>query len=285
MEEEFEFDEEKQNSSIFRKIFFLLILIILLLIIYARFFGTTGLIIKDYNVSNENMNESFNGFKIVHFSDLHYGRTINKKELNNVVKKINLLKPDIVIFTGDLINKDVSIKDSELLNIINELSKINSIYGKYYVTGDHDTKNNDYEKIMNDSGFTNINDNYKIITNKNNDSILISGINYKSTGDYLEELFKNNLPSYKIMIMHTPDTFDNIKKYNFNLVLAGHSLNGQINLPFIGAVYSPKEARNYYKEYYKIDNTDFYISSGIGTNSFNYRLLNRPSINIYRLKN
>ena len=83
--------------------------------------------------------------------------------------------------------------------------------------------------------------------------------------------------------MHKPDTFDDIKQYNFNLVLAGHSHNGQIRLPIYGAILTPKGAKKYYKPHYKIDNTDMYISSGIGNTVIDYRLFNRPSFNIYRL--
>ena len=112
---------------------------------------------------------------------------------------------------------------------------------------------------------------------------MLSGTNYNSDLNYLNDLFTKELPSYKINIMHTPDTFDDIKNYNFNLVLAGHSHNGQVDLPFYGAIYTPKGAKKYYKPYYKIDNTDLYISSGIGTSNYNFRLFNRPSFNLYRL--
>ena len=74
-----------------------------------------------------------------------------------------------------------------------------------------------------------------------------------------------------------------IKKYNYDLVLAGHSHNGQIALPVYGAVFTPENAKEYYKPYYKIDNTLFYISSGVGTTKFDYRFLNKPSFNLYRI--
>ena len=85
--------------------------------------------------------------------------------------------------------------------------------------------------------------------------------------------------------MHEPDFIDEIDYRKFDLVLAGHSHNGQVRLPFIGALVKPNYAKKYYDEYYKIKNTDLYISSGIGVSEVNFRLFNRPSFNLYRLTN
>lgn len=276
-------DDIINHSGLFRKICFILLLICILLVIYARYIGTTGLIIKEYPIKNEKLPESFSGLKIAHFSDFHYGRTTDMSDLKNLVKEINLTKPDIVVFTGDFIDEDTKISDEEVNNIIAILSGINSVYGNYYVSGNHDIKFDRYEEMFNNSNFNNLNDKYEIILSKNGESIMISGINYKSDLNYLEELFKNELPEFKINIMHAPDTYDSISVYNYNLVLTGHSHNGQINIPFYGAIYTPSGAKKYYRPYYKLDNTDMYISSGIGTSKYNYRLFNRPSFNLYRL--
>ena len=90
---------------------------------------------------------------------------------------------------------------------------------------------------------------------------------------------------YKILITHEPDTYEKIKDKNIDLFLAGHSLNGQVRLPFIGSIYTPTGAKKYYDSKYKIDNTEIYISNGLGTSKIPYRLNNRPSINLYRFYN
>ena len=54
-------------------------------------------------------------------------------------------------------------------------------------------------------------------------------------------------------------------------------------LPGIGALYTPNNSKKYYDEYYEINGTDLYISSGIGVSIINYRLFNKPSINFYRV--
>ncbi len=267
------------------------IVFILIIVFWARYISTSGLIIKEYKIVNSKIPSSFHGLKIVHFSDIHYGRTINEPELNCLVEKINLINPDIVLFTGDLIDRDTELNNENKEIIINKLSNIKALYGKYAISGNHDFVFNNYNEILKNSNFINLNNTYDIIYNKEQDSIFIGGLeseidgnpNIKSIGDFKEQ--QENISSYKILIMHTPDTFTKIKKYNFDLVLAGHSHNGQIRLPIIGALITPSGAKKYYKPYYKTNNTDFFISSGLGTSTINFRFFNKPSINFYRITN
>ncbi|MBO5183037.1 MAG: metallophosphoesterase [Bacilli bacterium] len=277
-------DEEKPKKRPLRKLFFYIILIIIITIIYSRYVGTSGLFIKEYSIESNKITEKFNGFKIAHFSDFHFGRTTSTSELKQLVDEINLTKPDIVIFTGDFIDKDVKITDKELSYIIDELSKINSTYGNYYVNGNHDLKYDKFYQMFESANFINLNNTYDVVYNTNNEAILLSGLSTNKDTVFLEEALKDDNYIYKINIMHYPDYISDIKKYNFDLVLAGHSHNGQVRIPFYGAIYTPNYAKKYYKEYYKVDNTDFYISSGIGTSMYNFRLFNRPSFNLYRLR-
>ena len=99
-----------------RKIIKLLVLLIIfsiLVILYARFIGTKGLVIKEYSIVNEKIPESFDRIKIVQFSDLYYGSTIFIEQLENVVNAINEWKPDIVFFTGDLIEEGYQVENEE----------------------------------------------------------------------------------------------------------------------------------------------------------------------------
>ena len=117
----------KEKKPFIKKfIIFLLILITIVssTLLYSRYIGTSGIFINEYKVVNKNLSNDFYGLKIVHISDLHYGRTINKKELNELVKKINLTKPDIVVLTGDLIDKDTNLTDKDIKIISDAFNKI-----------------------------------------------------------------------------------------------------------------------------------------------------------------
>ena len=265
------------------KIIFSIILILLVMFILLRFIGTSGLRIREYKIINNNLN-SFYGLKIVHFTDLHYGMNVNEKKLNNLVNMINKTKPDIVIFTGDLIDKNTKINDEISNTLVKNLSRIESTYGKFYVSGDHDKINSSYDLIMSNSKFKSLNKSYEIIYSKDNKSLFIAGVNVneKINQDTIEALNLNEY-DYKIFALHYPDNIDDILKYNFNLVIAGHSHNGQVRFPVVGAVIKQNNKKKYYDPHYKIDNTEVYISGGIGNSKINFRLFNTPSFNLYRL--
>lgn len=287
-------NEEKKKHPII-KFIIIFILIIAAILLYSRFIATKGLVTKEYKITSSSIQDNFHGFKIVHISDVHYGRTTDKKDLNNMVKEVNLLKPDIVVLTGDLIDRDTKLDDALKGEISEALSSINANVGKYAISGNHDSNFSEWESIISDSGFKNLNDTYELIYNDGYTPILLAGLssNLNNQVDITERYNKileysnneNIKELYKILLIHEPDYINNIDYSNFNLILAGHSHNGQVRLPFIGGIILPNGAKKYYKEHYKINNTDLYISSGIGTSGISFRLFNKPSINFYRLTN
>lgn len=273
------------------RFFLIIFLLITITIIYARYGGTSGLITKEYKIESSLIGEDFDGLKVVHFSDLHYLRVTNNDKLKEIVDEINLIKPDIVFFTGDLIDKDFTLTDKDKEGLINELSSIKTKYGKYAVLGNHDyVKNIEiFKDIYSNSNFNLLQNSYDIIYSSNNDKLFIGGVDNYSYNEAdinkVMEYFNDNSDiSYKIILVHEPDYIDNIlTSYNVNLVLAGHSHNGQINIPYIKNFFLPYGSRKYYENYYKVNDTDLYISSGIGESSVNFRLFNKPSINFYRI--
>lgn len=275
--------EIKENKS---HIFIYILLIIGLIIIYSRYIATTGIQIKEYSVINNKIPESFKGFKVVHFSDLKYGSTTDQKYLKKLVNKINELNPDIIIFTGDLIASNYKLTDNDKKDIIENLNKLDPKIDIYSIRGDNDI-NKTYNSIITQTKIIEINNLNKLIYYKGDTPIMLIGlddsINGNQSFDMAFNYEENNY--YKILITHEPDTYEKIKDKNIDLFLAGHSLNGQVRLPFIGSIYTPTGAKKYYDSKYKIDNTEIYISNGLGTSKIPYRLNNRPSINLYRFYN
>ena len=102
------------------KIIFSIIILLIIIYISVRFIGNIGLVVREYKITNKKL-ESFYGLKIAHFSDLHYGMSVNEKKLNIIVNKINMTKPDIVVFTGDLIDKNIKITDEIFELLVSKL--------------------------------------------------------------------------------------------------------------------------------------------------------------------
>lgn len=275
------------------KIFGILLILIVGTILYSRYIATSGLITNEIVINDNNIPTSFDGLKIVHFSDLHYTRIITKDRVNDLVKEINLINPDIVVFTGDLVDTDKTLTEDDKDFLVEALSNINSTYGKYAIYGNHDIANNSENiiDIYNKSNFKILDNDYDIIYSKNNDKIFIGGLN--SVSHELEDINKvmsyydsnDSSNTYNIILLHEPDYADNIvNSYdNINLILAGHSHGGQVRLPIIGALYTPQNGHKYVKGYYDLNGTSLYVTSGIGVSRYNFRLFNKPEINFYRL--
>lgn len=279
-------ENKKTKSKKIIKILFFIIFILIIILLYSRFIGTKGLKVKEYKIVNENFTDNFYGLKIVHITDLHYGNTTNKSDLKKIVDKVNLIKPDIIVFTGDLLDKELNNEELEEFKSI--LNNMKSNIKKYAVNGNHDEN---FSEILKETGFTDLNNNYDSLYNSNNSVILFSGINtnddindaIKNINNFLSDEQNTNNIIYKIMLMHEPDKILDFDYNNYDLILAGHSHNGQITIPFIGSLYKPNGSKKYYKDYYELEGTKLYISGGIGTSTLKLRLFNKPSINLYRL--
>lgn len=271
-----------------------IILGILGIIFYSRFIETSLFETKEYKISNVNLANDFSGLKIIHISDIHYGRITSTKMIKKIIKEVNLIKPDIIVITGDLIDKDATLTEKDISFLKDSLAKLESKYGKYSIYGNHDItySREKIEEIYKYSNFKLLVNDYDIIYGKRNEALFIGGLDSLLEGEQNIEKTMSYFNDhedilYKILLVHEPDSTDNIlEKYpNTNLILAGHSHNGQVRLPLIGAVYTPSGSKKYYDNYYKINETDLYISSGIGVSRINFRLFNKPSINFYRIYN
>ena len=278
-------------------ILFLFKLIFILFILIGGFYFlnkyifTSKIIVKENRIVNKKIPSSFNGVKIIHFSDLHYGTTIFMDDVNYLVELINERNPDLVVFTGDLIDKNYNLNNKEQENLIKLLSSVDASLGKYAVSGEED--NGTFQTIFNQSDFKILNNDYELIYNNSDSPILITGISsYLAKNSNIDNAFSYfstdtyNSNIYTISLFHEPDLLNDIKNtHSADLYLAGHSHNNSIRYPWGGSPYKIKGALDYNESYYKISNSSFYISSGIGTNGNRIRLFCLPSFNFFRLSN
>lgn len=283
--------QEKHFS--FLKLFFIIVLIIGLIIAYGFFIEPKLITVKEQKITINNWPNNFNGFKIVHISDIHYGRVFDDESFQKLIDSINEQKPDIVVLTGDLIDKDTKMTTNMANKISKLLNKINATTGKYAINGNNDLNFDEWINIVTEGGFKDLNNTYDTIYKDGYSNIFIAGAStvedklsindkLKTSIDYLNS-FEKDGPIYKILLLHEPDVIDDMSVNPFDLILAGHSHAGQVRLPFIGAIILPDGAKKYYDSHYKIENSDLYISNGLGVSNYNFRLFNTPSYNVYRL--
>ena len=271
IDEEFTNVDTRHSFKIIKNLF----IIFILLAIFVRFYGVSQIVTKEYSIISKEIPRGFDGMKIVQISDIHYGTTINESSLKKMVNKVNQLKPDIIVFTGDLVAKGINPTDKIKAEITVNLSKLKAPIGKYAIASNEDLESDSFYDLITNSGFTLLNNEAKLIYNNDDEPIELVGI---SNINNKIELTDN----YKIALIHKPDDFDNIKNDNYNIVMAGHNHGGIIRLPFLGGLINIEGAKKYHNDYYENDNTKLYVSSGLGTSNINFRIFNQPSINLYR---
>ena len=276
------------------KILILLILIGVATLAWARFVSTRGLVIKEYPIKTNKLDEDYDGFKIVQFTDVHYGSTVGLSEIKNIVKRINDQNPDVVVFTGDLFESGIEVSDDNIKELTNELNNIKADIQVFGIPGNHDYDNKHYWELFVE------NTNWKILTNtfefvysKSDKPIVFVGLDDYWVGDPVYKdayqwLNDNTKDYYTVLLLHEPDQVDHLNdftedtNYTFDIALAGHSHLGQVRVPYIGALWTPYGSKKYYDEHYVLDNKDLYISGGLGTSGLKLRFFNKPSINVYR---
>ena len=143
------------------KVIFIVIIVSISFFLYTTYISSKLITVKEERITDEKIPESFDGLKIIQLSDIHYGSTIFIDDIQKLVELINRRNPDLVVFTGDLINKDYKLKSKEQEKLINELKKIKSTIGKYAIFGEEDKEQ--FTTIMNQSNFTILNNSYEFI--------------------------------------------------------------------------------------------------------------------------
>lgn len=222
---------------------------------------------------------------IVFFSDTHFGKNYDEKNLERIVKRINRSAPDLVVFGGDFLDHYERDKDELDLDYIKtELSKIHSTYGKFAVWGNHDYGGGAgrvYKEVMEEGGFQVL----------ENESCMIGELNIKVFGydDYLlgstePDLYQIKSQQFNLIAAHEPVVADFIQNTGENLLLSGHTHGGQVGIKGIRERVVPKGSGDYVKGLYSqadigtMTPMQMYVTSGIGTAIYPLRFLNVPEI-------
>ncbi|ADL52433.1 metallophosphoesterase [Clostridium cellulovorans] len=255
-------------------IFSLLIIIILYIVFEIKFIKTNRLVIKTDKIDNGDY------IKIFQLSDYH-----NSKVNSQIISKIREERPDIVVITGDIIDK----RTKSYKNVYSLLRKIVEINKRvYFVNGNHEWKSGKLFEFL--EHLENIG--IKLLNNKM-DIVEVRGMKINLCGidcfpiycDFEEA--KNNLDSntYTILLSHKPQItrFEGVSK--IDLILSGHTHGGQIRLPFIRPFLKDKDgiSSRYDKGLFNIRNLKLYIDSGVGTTRFPIRLFVRGQISLITL--
>jgi predicted MPP superfamily phosphohydrolase len=291
------------KKSTINNVFCISTALYLLLLFYGTFITPNRIKINNVEITIHNLPVSFDNYTIVQISDVHLGsRPTDKKFYKNVVDIINNQKPDIVVFTGDMVNNFAS----EMVGFDTVFLRIKAKNGKFAVLGNHDygdytvwnssqAKSENLQQIK--KSFTNFGfrllNNESIILKNGLDSIGLIGVENYRKKDYnnysnLKKALKDiDNKSFKILLSHNPEHWEKeiLPQTNIDLTLSGHTHAAQMGVQLNRKVYSP--AVFLYKQYnglYEKENQKIYVSRGIGYIGLPMLIGLNPEITVIKLK-
>jgi hypothetical protein len=177
--------------------------------------------------------KALDGFRIVHFTDVHIGPILDRKFLRGLVEKANAMKPDLVVITGDLVDSSPGLIGPEVA----ELAKLKSRFGRFFVTGNHEYYSGaeDWIQYLAKMEIPTL-INQRVSIGDSGASFDLAGIPDKVGGRYshlhnpdLAATLKGRDPERELLLLaHRPGPIDDAAKHHVGLQLSGHTHGGQL---------------------------------------------------------
>ncbi len=260
--------------------------------------------VKRVKLAFDNLPETFNGLKIVHFSDVHSGSFMNKKAVEDGVQKIIDENGDIVIFSGDLVND----RATEMKNYMNVFNKIKAPMGVYSTFGNHDYGDYvkwPYDGVTKQQNLIHLAEVHKqlgwklmmnehVVLKKDGDEIALIGIEnwsakarFPKYGNMKKAYPGTEKYPFKILISHDPSHWDAQVRPDYpdvDLTLSGHTHGMQFGVEIPGFKWSP--VQYFYKEWdglYEEGKQKLYVNPGFGFIGYPGRVGILPEITVIEL--
>jgi uncharacterized protein len=285
-------------TSVFNRIGIVVAVISCLIFSYGFIFGWKILKVRDTTLEYSDLPDAFDGYRILQVTDLHLGTFENKKRLiRAMVARIHSLHPDLIVFTGDLVNADAK----EINPYMGILSNMKAGDGIFSVLGNHDYC--EYSRYNSLSGIKSnicevkqyeaelgwnllLNDNRTI--HRGSDSINIIGVEndgrppFPSYGNLPKAMKGLTDNSFNILLSHDPTHWrrEVLPETNIQLMFSGHTHGMQLK---IGKVSPSRLAFREWGGIYREGERTLCISLGIG-GTVPFRLGAWPEINVITLK-
>lgn len=256
------------------------VIVVVLTIVTGGFINTLFPKVNEINIQIDKKSGSEkNNFSILVASDIHLGTILGESRFRYLVDTINLMKPELVVFAGDVVDEDIGPVIKEDMG--GSLREINPPLGFYSINGNHEhmggveAADNYLEEhglsVLRDESVL-IADSFYLVGREDSTVSRMGGLDRKSVDQILENI-NPDLPI--ILLDHQPFGLQSLAESGkVDLQISGHTHNGQL-WPFN---YIIKQIYELPYGYRKIENTQFYVSSGYGTWGPPVRIGNRPEI-------
>ena len=267
---------DPSNSDKLNKANILVILFTLVFCCYAAWQATKLPNVVEINLSSDKITSSL---RIAQISDLHLSRMSSVDRVRDVVSQVNLLNPDVIVLTGDIIDDKIE----KITPFLEQLRELSAPYGVFVVMGGQEFHNNVYEakKAFENNRMTFLFNGGVTIKNAN---IFISGVpDYSTMSERINlwrTIYKSKKSNYHVLLSHSPLIVEALSKELFDLVLAGHTHGGQ----FFPVHWFMQKVDHYLAGHYVVNGIDLFVSRGAGTWGPKMRLFAPADVAVFNLK-
>ncbi len=238
--------------------------------------------IKEVSLNYSNLPKEFDGYKLLHLTDLHIDSIPGLEHI--IIEKIKDLKYDLCVMTGDY-RKSTFGSFKNILKPIYRLTQyINASDGTFAILGNHDTYlMSDYEEKINIELLVNESTEIK----RGDEKIIITGTDdpFRYFTDQAIIALEKSKKGFKIALVHTTELSDVAAENGYDLYLCGHTHGGQICLPGGKPLITHQfEGKGYYKGLWNHNGMKGYTSKGCGVSGLNVRFNCPGEITLITLK-
>lgn len=269
---------------------------------YGILSGAYDYRVRRRTISLQNLPKAFDGIRIAQLSDIHSGSFYNKTAVEGGIDMLNAEKPDLFLFTGDLVNNE----SKEVSDYLDVFSKVEAKAGKFSILGNHDygdykawgsqqAKKKNLDQLVQshkDMGWDILLNEHRYVE-VDGERLAIMGVeNWGARGfakyGNLNETVKNVEADTKILLSHDPSHWDaqiRPDHSDIDLTLSGHTHGFQFGVEIGDFRWSPSQYL--YKQWadlYTEGNQHLYVNRGFGFLGYPGRVGILPEITILELK-
>ncbi len=278
------------------------------LLVWGATAGRTKIVVNELVLASSRLPKAFDGFRIVQFSDLHLGTLVHpERELGRLVDRIEALRPDLIVFSGDLVNIRYTELDSTAMRI---LGRLKAPFGVVSNIGNHDVgyyirdslalpqEVNLRQLIRRQEAMGwRVPDDRTEYLRRGGDSISLSAVSFRTAWRNhrhaveipdldLSPIYEGVPASlFNLSLTHAPQLWHSILEAGYgDLTLSGHVHSMQMKLRLGRRAFSP--ARLLYRQWsglYERGGRYLYINDGIGYIGYPVRLGAWPEITLIEL--
>lgn len=255
--------------------------------LYALCIEPSMLTVTQREISSPRLPQSFEGKKVAFISDIHLGKYYGEKEFAGLAARIDALHPDIVLIGGDIVDNSES-GEVDPIAIGKLIRTIHAPLGIYAVEGNHDIEDRNTraftQKVYAAAGVRLLS-NESVLIKSGGGQIAIAGLQESFFHKPDADKAYKGIPegTFTIGMVHQPDIAVQFAPHKTELVLSGHTHGGIAVLPFYGPVFKVADGMKMIKGVYKVENTEVYVSNGIGFVILKARLGAPAEIVVYTL--